>query len=468
MPVETRAPIFEKQARNIKKCRDVMRGEDALKAAGTAYLQKLKEQNDEDYQAYKDRPAFFNATSRTVNVLSALPFRKPVIVEDNSAIIDALKSNIDGLGTSISGLCEQVLDEIMVAGAVGVLVDMPVIPDGLTQAEVKKYQAKAILYKFEQLIDYRASVSETGQHQVCHVRLAETIQQQDSQDEFKTQEVNQIRVLDFAEGAYRVRLYQEYNGKYELKDTLYPKRQGKPLDFIPFYLFTPSDIGKVNKPPINDLVNINLGHYRLNADYYHGLHFSALPTAYIAGAHNDDNQTYYIGSTAAWVFSDPQAKVGFLEFTGQGLNAIKEALDDLKSDMAAQGARILAGEKRAAETAETTAIKHNGENSLLASYVAAINKGMTKLLQWAASWKEDIDIEAIKVEVSTDFLPHTIDANTAKALLDMYLSGSISQDTFLENMQRGEIINRSIEEEKELIEEANPLINSHTEDITDG
>jgi hypothetical protein len=35
--------------------------------------------------------------------------------------------------------------------------------------------------------------------------------------------------------------------------------------------------------PLADVMVLNLDHYRLDAGYKHGLHFTALPTAWVAG-----------------------------------------------------------------------------------------------------------------------------------------------------------------------------------------
>jgi hypothetical protein len=61
----------------------------------------------------------------------------------------------------------------------------------------------------------------------------------------------------------------------------------------------------------------------VSADYEHGCHFTGLPTPWIAGYQAADPEkpdTFYIGSTAAWTFGDPNAKCGYLEFSGGGLD----------------------------------------------------------------------------------------------------------------------------------------------------
>ena len=71
----------------------------------------------------------------------------------------------------------------------------------------------------------------------------------------------------------------------------------------------------MDKLPLADIIAVNLDHYRLNADYKHGLHFTALPTAWVSGF--DKSSNLRIGSSTAWVAETPGATAGFLEFTGQ-------------------------------------------------------------------------------------------------------------------------------------------------------
>ena len=40
----------------------------------------------------------------------------------------------------------------------------------------------------------------------------------------------------------------------------------------------------VDRLPLSDMIAVNLDHCRLDADSKHGLHFTALPTAWVAGS----------------------------------------------------------------------------------------------------------------------------------------------------------------------------------------
>ena len=69
-----------------------------------------------------------------------------------------------------------------------------------------------------------------------------------------------------------------------LVDSRVPLRLGKPLPLIPFVFHGPRhSLPDVDWMPLEDLMFLNLDHYRLDADFKHGLHFTALPTAWVAG-----------------------------------------------------------------------------------------------------------------------------------------------------------------------------------------
>lgn len=77
MPVNSTHPDFDAALPAWTRARDVMAGEDAIKAAGIRYLSKLDSRTDEEYIGYKSRASFFNATARTVEVYLGLIFRRP-------------------------------------------------------------------------------------------------------------------------------------------------------------------------------------------------------------------------------------------------------------------------------------------------------------------------------------------------------------------------------------------------------
>ena len=67
MPVNSTHPDYDVNLPAWTRARDVIAGEDAVKAGGEKYLPRLEAQPETEYAGYKARAAFFNATARTAD-----------------------------------------------------------------------------------------------------------------------------------------------------------------------------------------------------------------------------------------------------------------------------------------------------------------------------------------------------------------------------------------------------------------
>ena len=67
MPVNSRHPDYDLNLPGWLRARDIMAGEDAVKAGGEQYVPRLDSQTHAEYQDYKARASFFNASARTAD-----------------------------------------------------------------------------------------------------------------------------------------------------------------------------------------------------------------------------------------------------------------------------------------------------------------------------------------------------------------------------------------------------------------
>ena len=162
----------------------------------------------------------------------------------------------------------------------------------------------------------------------------------------------------------------------------------------------------IKVPPLLDLVNVNLSHYRTHADLSHCLHFVALPTPYIISGSKSvavPEGTLLLGSNEAW-YLEEGSTVGMLEFSGAGVRAMEEKLKRDEMHMAHLGARLLEEPKRDAETAESLKIRQLGEHSILSMIAQTVSLGMNRLLEYAQEWKNPRGSrEGNRVEVNREF-----------------------------------------------------------------
>ena len=476
MPVNSTHPDYDENLVAWSRARDVIAGEDALKAAGVRYLPRLDSQTDEEYAAYTERASFFNATSRTAEGYVGLIFRRPPFIkmpEEKSALGAALaefKNDADMLGTPLVSYAKNVVNEIMSVGRAGTLMDWE------DEVENRVY---ASLYFAENILNWRVERI-NGRNIPTMVVLYEPSGARPSPgqdgDSFGTMTREQIRVLKLVPGekvaeskkrpySCVVEIWQREEKKsrkekndWKLVETRIPLRLGKPLPLLPFIFHGPRHSQPaVEKLPLSDIIAVNLDHYRLDADYKHGVHFTALPTAWVSGF--DKASSLRIGSSTAWVTETPGATAGFLEFTGQGLTTFERAMDRDERLLAVLGSRLLEGQKKVGETAQAIELRQSGENSILGNIAVNVSASVTQILRWAYWWNsteespDDVTNEQVLVEMNTDFSTKGLSALEIQAIVAAWQANAISRDTMLDLFRRGEVLpeGRTNEEEVKLV-----------------
>jgi hypothetical protein len=467
-----------------QRARDVFAGEDAVKAAAEKYLPRLDSQDDKEYLAYKNRASFFNASARTADGFVGLIFRRdptfklPETQNGITAALTEFVEDADMLGTSLSAFSKKLVTEIINVGRAGTLIDWN------DEAEQRAY---AVAYSAEDIINWHTE-RVNGRNVLTLLVLKETcLTPADEADPFVPEEIQQLRVLKLvppqgtadntkADWSYLVEIWQllpeneNPNGtrsrgkkKWKLTDTITPLRLGKPLPLIPFVFHGPRhSLPDVDKIPLADIISKNLDHYRLDADYKHGMHFTALPTAWVSGF--DKASTLRIGSSTAWVAETPGATAGFLEFHGQGLSTFERAMDRDEQLMAVLGTRMLESRKRVGETAAAIELRQSGENIILNTVSLSISSSLTQVLRWVYWWNSTESIpdaigpDLVLVTLNNDFSITGMSALEITALVAAWQAGAISQATMLDLFRAGEVIapGRTNDEEINLLATQKP------------
>jgi hypothetical protein len=482
VPVNSTHPDYDANAIDWLRARDVLAGEDAIKAAGEKYLSRLDSQTEEEFLAYRKRASFFNATARSSEGFVGLIFRRPPFVKipearaglaSSSGVGKALAifvNDADMLGTTLAGYAKSVVTEVVGVGRAGSLVDW--------ENDVEK-RAYVSLYSAEQILNWRIE-RVNGRNVPTRIVLSETIVVENPDDAFDLKVQEQIRVLKLVSGGgdlsssdkrpyhFEVEIWKPKETRkrttkteWELAETKVPLRLGKPLPLIPFVFHGPRHSrADVDRPPLRDIIAVNLDHYRLNADYKHGLHYTALPTAWVSGFEKDS--TLVIGSRAVWFSETPGAAAGYLEFTGQGLTTFERAMDRDERLMAVLGSRLLEDQKKVGETAQAIQLRQSGENSVLNAIATSVSDSLTQILRWVYWWNSTEEIpDAISsadvlIQLNSDFSLQGMSGQDLQAIVGAWQSGALSQDTMFELFRRGEILpdGRSNDDEAALVAKA--------------
>ncbi len=479
MPVDSTHPDYDASIAAWQRARDVFAGEDAVKAAAEKYLPRLDCQDDKEYLAYKNRASFFNASARTADGFVGLVFRRDPtfkLPDKSNGVGSSLAefvADADMLGTPLTAFSKKLVTEIINVGRAGTLIDWN------NETEPRAY---AVAYAAENIINWQTQ-RVNGRNVLTLVVLQETFQDTASvTDSFCPTAYPQLRVLKLVpsqsssndeqtDWTYQVDVWRKLpknpvtSGQrartrleWKLIETVTPLRLGKSLPLIPFVFHGPRhSLPDVDKIPLEDIIAVNLDHYRLNADYKHGMHFTALPTAWVSGF--DKASTLRIGSSTAWVAETPGATAGFLEFHGQGLSTFERAMDRDEQLMAVLGTRMLESRKRVGETAAAIELRQSGENSILNTISLSVSASLTQVLRWVYWWNstepipDAIGADLVLASLNTDFNFAGMTYQEISAIVSAWQAGAISQDTMLNLFRAGEVIapGRTNEEEQALL-----------------
>lgn len=451
---------LEDWSSTYQKIRDLYAGQRKIHDGGTTYLPQLEGQSTTDYEAYKARATVFNAFAKTVKALTSMVFTKDIEVEVPSMMEDVL-ANITLSGISLRQLSERMLNEVLQITRYGMLVEYPAIPDDmrLTQAQKEQLNLRPYIVDFlaEDIRDWDESYHPIYGKRLSMVELSQMLVYKRPFTEYKevtAQEVRRLLYLD-ENNHYRQRMWYTDVDAEPGKEMLgyqefMPLMDGKPLNFIPFFFFDGTiNTSNIKIPHLLDLVELNIAHYQVTADLRHGLHYIALPTPVISGVDAGSDSSYRIGPAEAWVFTDPNAKASYLEFTGAGMSAIFKSLTEIEQQMTIMGSRaMLSTQQRAAETAQTEIVRRNSENAILASIVNSCEEQLKKVLAVIRDWmgvSGDIEIKFNK-----DYLAYKQTGDFIRSITEAAEKGLITPETAVQTLKDNNVLPQDIEAAEEV------------------
>lgn len=459
-------PEYEYWRPDWQKIRDVLAGQREVKRKQGVYLPKMPGADVDDYRIYLDRAVFYNMTGQTLNGMLGQVFRREPVVRN---LPDSFKNAINTFakdGSSHAQFTKTVMGEQIGLGRFGVLVDAP------ASASRRAPKSYAVGYAAENIIDWDIADVD-GVHQPTRVVLREFVRDADAYQPPAAMTSAQARKLrrQGLSGAPKplrqqggqtyTTLFRELvlepdaNGELVYRQYLYkddpntapisavtPMIRGQVLRFIPFKFFgATSNNGDVEKSPLLDIVELNLSHYRTYADLESGRMYTALPVYYAPGNDGDGATEYKIGPNRVWEVP-MGGEPGIVEYTGQGLQALENALSTKEAQIAAIGGRLMPGRaKSVSESNNQTMLREANEQSLLLNVIQAAEAGMTDVVRWWLMWRDVplSETEALRYEINQDFLSTPIGAREIRAIQMLYNDGMLTVELLYEFYRKAEL-----------------------------
>ena len=371
---------------------DALDGSVAVKAKRAKYLPipnaaDTSLGNKARYDAYLTRAVFYAVTRRVLaGFVGEIFDRDPVIT-----VPPAMQEFVDdatGEGVGLVQVAKQCVRAALAFGRIGLYVDYPNTNGATTKKELGEGVRPIVsTYSAKQIINWRTR-KVNAKTMLCLIVLEEEFDTSDNG--FEAKKGKQWRVLRLdAANKYTVEFYRENTGS-QMVDALgnvidFPimptDADGKPFEEIPFkFIGSETNTAEIDYPPLFDMADMNMAHYRNSADYEESVFLVGQPTPVVTGLSETWADKYFaegigLGSRAA-IPLPVGASADLLQAKESSMG--KEAMEMKERQMVALGAR-LAQQQKVERTATEAGLESASEKSTLSN----ISDNVSVAIEWA-------------------------------------------------------------------------------------
>lgn len=407
-------------------------GTKAMRSAGEQYLPKWPNEDAEGYKCRLAVATLFPALGRTIEVLAAKPFSKPVTLgEDVPERIKVWAENVDLSGRNLHSFASEVCQEALGYGMSGILVDYPRAGNLVTKADEAAAGVRPYFVQIhpKNILGWlpKNAASVDG---LTQLRLLESASVPTG--EFDTKEIEQVRVL--GRGTWQT-WRQNEKKEWVLHDDGITT-----LKTIPFVLVYGHRLGYMAaRPPLLELAHANVEHWQSKSDQQNILHVARVPILF---ARMLGDSAITVGAGSAVKSEHPDGDLKFVEHTGAAIEAGRMSILDLEDRMRQAGAELLV--IKPGNVTESQTLADNEQGSCALQKVAGnLEDALDQAMQFMADWVGEA--QGGHVTVFKDFGAATLAEASAELLFKSASGGKISGETYFNELQRRGIVSPDLD-----------------------
>lgn len=434
-------------------------GTRAMRAGGVKWLAQEPRESSENYKVRLSRCVLFEAYKRVISLICAKPFSKEVSTKGElPAEFDGFINNVDRLGADLTDFSKKLMYDATVHGLTHILVDFPKTGGQQTYSDERYGSAKPFFRHLTpvQVIGWKTSQDPTsGREILTQLRIQETMLA--DAGEFGQTQTKSIRVINVND--FQIYEQIEEGGEYILNT----EKSGtitSPFNYIPLVTVYFNQTGYMTAdPPLEDIAQLNLTHWQSTADHRNYLRFCRIATIKAFGfskAEIDAGIT--ISPNSVTSSANPEAKLDFLEHSGQAYEAGVKDLQLIQDQMEVLGLKpLVAG--TAKSTAAGKIIDENNQDSQCQAWIRALESGLGAAFDLAHQWLGLTPSDDFEIDIFNDFKVTATGSDDVDKLLKMRDSAipQISYETFINETRRRGLLSEEVDPQKEMEAIANEL-----------
>jgi hypothetical protein len=463
--VDSTSAAYDAMAPVWSKISTVMAGTETMRAARERFLPKHQYENGDKYRERLKRGVLDNYSLRTLEQLVGKAFKDPPALSAKAPteLVDFL-SDVDGLGNDwlvtsrawlLGGVkkafCHMWVDFSQAAprvdGAARTLKDDQ--DDGL-RPYWRVVQPEDVIFMMGATVN--------GQFNYTHIRISECTFESDGAWGEKL--VERIRVLEPGTWALYKKVPARNAKKYKwiLEDA-----GAYGLHEIPWVTYYTDNQGLAEgKPPLEDLVDLNIEHYQSASDQRAILTVARFPMLAVSGAKaaTEDDEPLVIGPNKFLSVEDPQGKFYYVEHTGKAIGDGAHDIAHIEERMVTYGAQFM---RKQADRASAAGRQLDSAEalSLLQCWCYDFRDALDRVIAWTAQWMGltlPHDERMVIFELAPDANPtdqfELATLTAARARFD------ISREAFLTELKRRGLLpdTYDVEGDGQLIKDEGPTL----------
>lgn len=426
----TMSPVWD-------KVETVLAGTAAMRAKGTRYMPRHEEERERAYKERLDRAVLYNISSMTLESWVGRPFSDPVKLIDVPEEMGPVLADVDQQGNAVGVFARRWFREGLAKALAHILVDFPAaapveagrvrtLADDLAEGR-RPYWC---FVRPENLL-FASAVIRDGREVLTQVRIRETHVERDGWGE---RTIHRIRVIAHSgvAGDKAVFSIWEMDDRQKWFEAQAP--QVMDIDEIPLVTFYAdrSDF-MTGKPPLEDIVDLNIDHWQSRADQKAILTVARFPILAASGVVPEEIDKVLIGPQRILSTPDPSGKWYYVEHGGAAISAGREDLRDLEEQMAHYGAEYLR-KRPGSESATARALDSAEATSPLEDSAIRFNDALARAMDVTGKWMK-IE-EPGRVEVPIDLGPETVQGEDFQALHAARDRRDLSREQYLKELRR--------------------------------
>lgn len=430
-------PEYTAHQESLKLINTLMGGTAAMREAGKEYLPQEPAESAPAWKIRLGRTTLFNAFKRTTQKLTGEVFCKDVALGEDvpPQVAEWASEDIDLQGRNLSRFAQEVFKAGIRDGVTHILADYPQADGVATLADEKAAAIRPYWVHIEasRLIGWRFETV-NGKRTLAQVRITETQTVPDG--DYATKTVNRIRVLN----RDTFEIWEEQASEKGESKWVMVLEGVVTLGFIPLATFMFGDpVSEMTAdPPLGDLSELNLAHWKLDSDYRTTLHqmvpiwFGKGITDAAGKTLGEDGAQVVVGAGRLIHSTNTEADLKGIALESGPAEAMKAELAALEDKMALFGLTLMLP-KGGQITATQSASDKSENDSALRGWALLFKDGLELALSYMAQWAKAGD-KGGTVTVNTDF--RAFSGLDMTLLTQITIAGRFPMEWWLDEAQR--------------------------------